>query len=222
MIKAIVFDFDGLILDTESSWYDVYCEIYKEHGAQFSMDVWARCVGTGDDYFFEHLEKCSHKPVDRAAILEASKKLYATLMQQKGLRPGVEAYLREAKAMGFKIGLASSSSRKWVEGYLKQFDIYHYFECIYTADDVKKVKPDPELYLRAIDGLGVRVSEAVAFEDSPNGARAAKSAGLHCVIVPNPVTAGLTFEEYNLRIDSMADLSLKGVLIQLGLDDKEV
>ncbi len=211
MIKAIVFDFDGLIIDTETVWYEVMCEIYSEHGYELPFEIWERCVGTGDDELYGYLEECLNKPIDRVAVQQAAKDKHGVIMAGRTIRPGVEAYLQAAKAQGLKIGLASSSSREWVEGFLKRFGLYDYFECIRTSDDVTNVKPDPELYIAALSCLGVSPEEAIAFEDSPNGTRAAKAAGMHCVIVPNDITSRMTFDEFDLKLDSMGDLNFEEV-----------
>src|SRR5690606_33630917 len=101
------------------------------------------------------------------------------------------------------------------ESYLRRFGLIDYFSCIRTADDVTNVKPDPELYLKVTADMGVSPSATVAFEDSANGARAAVSAGLTCVIVPNQITATLTFDSYAMRLNSMADMELLEVIAAL-------
>ncbi len=128
------------------------------------------------------------------------------------LRDGVRSYLEEAEKQGLKIGLASSSSRDWVESYLKKFEIYDYFHVIKTKENVKKVKPDPSLYIKALEALSVTPEESIAFEDSLNGSMAAIAAGIRCVIVPNPVTEHLPFEHYHLLLSSMAEKSLSHIL----------
>jgi putative hydrolase of the HAD superfamily len=216
-IEAVVFDFDGLIVDTESAWFEALAEIFQEHGAVLPLEMWARCVGGSHDIFnpYDYLEQVLQKPLDLVAIKALSVSKHSLIMQERTVRPGVEAYLQSAMEQGLKIGLASSSTRSWVEGYLQRFGLLHYFSCIRTADDVTKVKPNPELYLQALAGLNVPASAAVAFEDSPNGARAAMAAGMFCVIVPNSITATLSFDGYHMRLNSMADKELTEVLSAL-------
>ncbi|MCF6410988.1 HAD family hydrolase [Pseudalkalibacillus salsuginis] len=216
MIKAIVFDFDGLILDTESCEYDVLQKIYKEHGAELPLEVWGECIGTHSNYFdaHEYLEKQIGKNLDRDTIKQQRLDIFQELIKDKGPMPGVVEYLEAAEKLGLKIGLASSSSYKWVSNHLKNLGIFDYFECIKTSDDVEKVKPDPTLFQEAVKCLGVKPEEAVAFEDSANGAKAAKKAGLHTVIIPNMVTRHLTFEEYDLRLESLAELKLNEMIEQ--------
>lgn len=211
MIKAIVFDFDGLILDTETAWYNIFCEIYREHGVEVSIREWAEYVGTHFDPY-THLEQLTKRQVDRGNLQKRVHESHVAGMEQTALRPGVETYLQTAKRLGLKIGLASSSNQSWVVGFLQKFDLLPYFECVRTSDFVKNVKPDPELYLQALEHLGVFGSEAIAFEDSVNGMKAAKSAGMHCVVVPNPVTSHLVFEGHDLRLNSMDEMKLEDVI----------
>lgn len=217
-IRAVVFDFDGLIIDTESAWYEALSEICQEYKVTLPLEKWALCVGTSHDVFDPYhylLEQMQEPIIDRTSLVAYAGEKHAQIMKNIGLRPGVVEYLQTAKEHGLKIGLASSSNRKWIDEYLSRFELQHYFSCIRTSDDVEKVKPDPELYIQALKGLGVSPSSAVAFEDSPNGARAARAAGMYCVIVPNPITATLSFDHVHLRLNSMADKGLIEVLSSL-------
>jgi HAD superfamily hydrolase (TIGR01509 family) len=181
------------------------------------IGVRGQWIGTDASPFdpYAHLEASAGIPLDREAARAFRRARYEELMAGQRARPGVEDYLREGRRLGLGIGLASSSSRDWVLGYLRQLGLEDGFDCIRTRDDVAKVKPDPELYLKALEALGVAPEEAVAFEDSPNGALAAKRAGLKCVIVPNELTSRLAFGEHDLRLASMADMPLAEVLAKL-------
>lgn len=217
MIKAIVFDFDGLIYDTETHEYRVLQEIYGSYGAELPLEVWGKCIGTHANFFDAHayLEESIGQKLDRAVIKQQRIDKFNLRIEHEGARPGVEDYLRAAKELGLKIGLASSSSREWVTRWLGKLGLLDYFECIRTSDDVEQVKPDPALYLRTVESLGVEPHEAIAFEDSPNGALAAKRAGMKVVIVPNFVTETLEFGEHDLRLQSMAEIELEALITQL-------
>ncbi|WP_335872017.1 HAD family hydrolase [Bacillus sp. 2205SS5-2] len=212
MIKAIIFDFDGLIVDTESVWFDVFVEVLRDYQVDLSLSEFATCIGTTDDILFESLQKKSGKILNRESIKERTEQLYFRRMEELTLREGVQEYLESAKRSGLRIALASSSSKSWVEGFLERFHIRHYFEVIKTKDDVKKVKPDPELYLQAIEALKVQPEQIMVFEDSLNGLNAAVKANLSCVVVPNNVTRELAFRGHTHLIQSMKDVSLNDVL----------
>ncbi len=216
MIKAVIFDFDGLIIDTETPWFEVYSQIYREHGTELPLEEWARCIGASDKHFdpYVYLESLLQRPVDHVAIQNLSSKRHTQIMDGRNLLPGVFDYLQDAQKMGLKIGLASSSSREWVEKYLKRFNLLKFFDSIFTREDVRNVKPSPELYQKAIGSFGLPGNEAVAFEDSPNGLKAARAAGLYCVAIPNETTSKLHFElgNYDIRLGSMADKTLKEIV----------
>lgn len=219
MIKAIIFDFDGLIIDTESVWFEAYKEILIEYEIHLTLEKFSEVIGTHDDVLYSYIEENSRLPIDRESIERKVSELVRSKLGNPVLRESVEDYLIAAKEAGLKIGLASSSSREWVEGYLKQLKIFDYFEVIKTSNDVLNIKPDAELYLKAIKALGIEATEAIAFEDSLNGLIAARKAGLHCVIVPNSVTANLVFEDYSLRLSSMAEKTLHDVIKHLSIKD---
>lgn len=219
MIRAVVFDFDGLILDTETNEFHAYADVYRHYGAELPLDVWSKVIGTDMLSVFDpykHLESCTGKPVDREQFQTMRRKLFAERMEREQLRPGVASVLEQAKRLGLAIGLASSSASDWVTGYLAKFGLTDYFSVLRTREHVAKVKPDPELYRQAVELLGVRPEEAIAFEDSANGASAAHRAGLHCVIVPNSVTASLTFGPHAKRLHSLDGLDLQALLAEIG------
>ncbi|WP_441907758.1 HAD family hydrolase [Paenibacillus sp. MCAF9] len=214
MIKALVFDFDGLIIDTETPSYYAFRQVYEEYGVELPVTLYAKCVGTSLDQFnpYTYIADCVTETIDLAAVKAKFKEVYAELLKSADLRPGVIDYLNEAKRMNLKVGLASSSQLSWIKPYLVKHQLDHYFDKFSTADEVERVKPNPELYLLALQKLGVEASEAISFEDSLNGFLAAKAAGLHTVIVPNELTKDFAFMDYDLLIPSMADRSLSELI----------
>ncbi|OPA81284.1 hypothetical protein BVG16_02915 [Paenibacillus selenitireducens] len=217
MIKAVVFDFDGLTLDTESSWYESLKQVYTKYGVEFPEESFFQTVGTFDGDFkpYQFLSNALQGTPDSESLKEEVHAIFHDIMSQKQLREGILDYLESAKKLGLKIGLASSSTKSWVESYLRAYGIYEYYDCIHTSDDVSRVKPDPELYLLALRSLGVEGHEAVAFEDSLHGLHAAKAAGLYGVVVPNAVTHHLPFTTHDWKLASMADMSLAELIQQI-------
>lgn len=213
-IKALVFDFDGLILDTEGPVYQSWRELFHKYGYNLTLDDWQICIGSqeGTNSFFSNLEDKLDGSFDMQA--EAPKRLARELelIAAQPILPGVLDYIHQGKAMGLKLGVASSSPCKWVTGHLEERGIRDHFECILAADDVRITKPDPGLYATALRCLGVSPQQAIAFEDSPNGVLAAKRAGLYCVAVPNPLTRQLRIEEADLQLDSLQEVPLKRLL----------
>jgi HAD superfamily hydrolase (TIGR01509 family) len=214
MIRALVFDFDGLILETEGPIFLSWQELYASFGYPLPFEVWATTIGSAEAEFepARELERLLGQPLDWSAIEPKRQQRELALINQQPILPGVEQTLQDARRLGLKLGLASSSSCKWVEGHLKERGLRSYFDVVRAADDVRLTKPDPELYLAVLEKLGVSGAEAVALEDSPNGIRAAKAAGMYCVAVPNQLTRQLGLHEADLCIDSLAEMPLQMLL----------
>lgn len=223
MITALIFDFDGLILDTETPDFQSWKETYAAYGLELPLEVWNDNIGS--IHFFEpfaHMEKMLGKGIDRDAVRAQRRKRDNELLLAQRVLPGVEAYLGEAREMGLKTGVASSSRHEWVDGHLKQLGLFEQFDVILCRDDVaEKAKPDPAVYLAAIEALETRADRALALEDSPNGVQAAKDAGLRCVAVPNEMTRQMGFDHADLRLNSLADLSLSQLVSRV-LGDGQV
>jgi len=213
MFKAIVFDFDGLILDTEGPVYRSWVEVYQAHGEELPFERWIQIVGSTTLEFHpqHHLEERLGKPLPQE-VLDRRVSRRTELVLAEKLLPGVVELADEAASAGFKLGVASSSTNDWVRGHLARLGILDRFDCIRCRDDVAHAKPEPDLYLAALDCLGVGANEAVAIEDSPNGIAAAKRAGLRCVAIPNPITRGLDLSHADLVVASLAGLSLAGLV----------
>jgi HAD superfamily hydrolase (TIGR01509 family) len=214
MIRAVVFDFDGLILDTEAPEFQTWQEIYQTHGCELLLEVWATGLGTSADAFdpYTHLEGQAGCPLDREAIQQRRRQRYLELLGANSALPGVREYIAEAKRLGLRLGVASSSSREWVVGHLTELGLSAYFDCIKCRDDVTRVKPDPALYQAVVETFALQPHQVIALEDSPNGITAAKRAGLFCVAVPNPLTRQLSLAHADLRINSLADFPLPQLL----------
>ncbi|AOH56654.1 HAD family hydrolase [Peribacillus muralis] len=215
MIKAVIFDFDGLILDTETAWYEAYKETMGFYEADLPLEHFVTCIGTDNTELNAFFKSQLGDRYNIEEIETRAKSLHEGKMEAAVAREGVKEYLEEAKKSGYKIALASSSSKEWVTLYLEKLGLLHYFEAIITGDEVTKVKPAPDLYIKAIQVLNVDPTEAIAFEDSLNGLQAALKAGVKCVIVPNPVTEALAFEHHHLRLRSMMEKSLTDVIKQI-------
>jgi HAD superfamily hydrolase (TIGR01509 family) len=214
MIEAVIFDFDGLILDTEVPEFQTWQEIYQAHGCKLALEIWATGLGTSADAFdpCAHLEAQLGRLIDREVIHQRRRQRYHELLGAKAVLPGVREYIAEAKRLGLYLGVASSSSREWVVGHLTELGLYAYFDCIKCRDDVPHVKPDPALYQAVVETFALQPHQAIALEDSPNGITAAKRAGLFCVAVPNPLTRQLSLAHADLLVSSLADLPLQQLL----------
>ena len=217
MIRALIFDFDGLILDTEEPVYRSWLEVYRAYGEELPFERWVEIVGSTTIGFHpqHHLEERLGRPLPQAVLdRRIARRTEMVLAQQ--LLPGVTAYLDAARERGLKLGVASSSTTEWVTGHLARLGILERFDCVRCRDDVAQVKPEPDLYLAVLECLDARPSEAIAIEDSPNGVTAAKRAGMRCVAIPNAITAGLDLTHADLLLGSLSEVSLAQLLERLG------
>jgi len=215
VLKAVVFDFDGLMLETEVPVYQSWEAMYREHGVELPMATWLETIGTADHPFdpFEHLQGLVGRRLDREPIDRRRKQLRDSILHAQAVLPGVDDVIRDARALGLKLGIASSSRRAWVLGHLARLGLAEGWDAVRCADDVSRTKPDPELYLAVTEAMGVAPAEAIALEDSQNGLAAAKAAGMRCVAVPGPLTADMDFGAADLVVGSLAEIPL-AVMIQ--------
>ena len=211
-LEALVFDFDGTILDTETPEFESWQQIYRDHGAQLEISDWGRGIGTWGAFDPWHdLETKIGRTLNKEPIALAHRARVKAAIGALKLLPGVLDLLESAKAAGIKLAIASSSNREWVEGWAQKLGVRHYFSVTSTKDDVLRVKPDPALYLLACEKLGVQPQRALALEDSANGAASALAAGLRCAVIPNPVTRTLEFPNGVFRLETLENVKLEAL-----------
>jgi HAD superfamily hydrolase (TIGR01509 family) len=215
VIKALIFDFDGLIMDTESPEVEGWKAIYAEYGQEFPLQVWVRDVVGSSAANFDaaaHLAEITGLDLDLDAL---HARAYANRLKKQSLLsalPGVHDTVKAALRMGLRLAVASSSRHAWVDGYLQQLGLQDDFHAVLCREDAAHIKPEPDLFLGALKALQVSADEALAFEDSPNGVLAAQRAGLRVVAVPNPITANGKIEGASLVLSSLAELPLEKIL----------
>lgn len=213
MIAALIFDFDGLLVDTETPAFESWQPIYAEYGQTLSLDLWKEALGTSQGFdALTYLAEVTRTQIDRDALWARRLASKEELSALQPLLPGVQAILDQARALGLPCALASSSDRIWIDRWLSLHNITDYFSCIRTADDVVRTKPSPELFLSAAACLGVQPGTCLVFEDSPNGILAAHAAGMRCVAVPGAITRQLQLPPADLMIESLDALSLADIL----------
>ena len=188
--------------------------MYRAHGAELPLSIWLPIIGDATQNFKidQHLVELTGKPIDRAELRKRQKALHIEMLEHAAPMPGVEDYIRAAKRLGIRIGVASGSSRSWVVDRLERIGLTDQFETVVCRDDVGHAKPDPAAYIAAVQNLGTTSDQALALEDSPPGVKAAKNAGLFCVAVPGPMTKNHSFHEADMRLESLTDLPLQELL----------
>ena len=216
LTRALVFDFDGLIIDSETPLYDIWLRVYAEHGQVLTLDEWQHALGTQGGFDpFAHLSTLLATTLDRDTLATFVRDEHWRLCGEQPLLPGVRDRLDEARALSLAVAVASSSASAWVHPWLARHDLMPLFDAVCTRDDVERVKPAPDLFLLAAERMNVDPAGCVVFEDSPNGLRAAHAAGMHAVAVPNHLTRGLPLPNAHLVLASMADMTLNQILARL-------
>jgi HAD superfamily hydrolase (TIGR01509 family) len=217
-IKALIFDFDGLILETETPAYQSWAEIYREHGHELPRDRWMEYIGREAGWFdaLTHLESLVPPPFDRDAVRTRREKRRAELLAELDVMAGVRDYVAEGRRLGLRLAIASSSPANYVRTHLGRVNLTDDWDAVVCREDAPRAKPAPDLYLRAVELLGVAPDEALAFEDSPNGITAAKEAGLWVVAVPNELTALGDLSRADCRVSTCAEIPLVELLQRLG------
>ncbi|WP_425146768.1 HAD family hydrolase [Deinococcus sp.] len=202
-IRALVFDFDGTILDTETLEFRRWEALYTQHGRRLALSDWQQGIGTWGAFDpWAGLPEAVRAERERVQT-ELHGLIHADISGAE-LRPGVRELLEQARQAGLRLGLCTSSAHDWIDPWLAQHGLTGLFEAEATRDDVNKVKPDPELYLLACQRLGLPPAECLAIEDSYNGASAAAAAGLRVLVVPNEVTLSQPFRSDWARLESFA------------------
>jgi len=219
-IHSLIFDFDGLILDTETPELDAWKSIYIEHGFEYPLELAVQNVGLWGVPRFdpaEHLHELSHNSLDIETLRTRHREESNALVLRKSVMAGVVDIISSAQKRGLRLAIASSSERWWVESHLSRLGLIQHFNPIVCGDDVPpgRTKPHPDIYLKALSLLQIRADQAIALEDSSYGVAAAHAAGIFVVAALNPATALVKMEHADLTVDSLAHVSLERILGQM-------
>jgi HAD superfamily hydrolase (TIGR01509 family) len=217
-VRALLLDFDGTMLETESSSYGSWRELLAEHGYELTPETWSAAVGTiGGVDPIALLEEHLGTKVDREALEARARARHMETLSEEEFRPGIQQLVDDAHERGVHTAIVTSASRWWVTSHLERLGLEDEWDVIVSADkDPERAKPRPVLYLEAAERLGVRPEEAVAVEDSPNGVTAARRAGMQVVAFPNPVTAAMDLREADAIVEDLDGLGLDGLLERIG------
>jgi HAD superfamily hydrolase (TIGR01509 family) len=218
-LRGIVLDFDGLIVDTETPVFQAWQAEARLLGADLDLATFATVVG----------RHCSQAETVQlllgAEYLPRTDEIYQRVRERKNeatertvARDGIPALVKDIRARRLPLGIASSSPHSWVAGHLERLGLAGSFDAIRGSDDVGgRSKPAPDVYLAALDALGLKASEALAVEDSVSGMTAAQAAGLRCVAAPGPITAGYDFSAADAFMPTLAGIDVAGLAAAVGM-----
>ncbi len=218
MIRGIVFDFDGLILETERPQYEAWRAVYVSFDRELPIQAWLDVMGkpVRTDLFPKRLSKELGRPLDIDALIAQYREVVATNLATQPIQPGVRRVIEDARRLGLKLAVASGSTHRWVDGHLARLGLADHFDHTTCSEDTEKHKPDPDPYLHACRALGIEPDSALALEDSPLGITAAKAAGMYAIAVPTAMTADQSFDHADLVLDSLEQMSLAEMIQSVG------
>jgi HAD superfamily hydrolase (TIGR01509 family) len=217
-VQALILDFDGLIIDTETPIFEIWRAVYRDHGQELKLEDWQQSLGTvfGFDPV-SHLEKLAHVRIDRARLESFVRARHRDACHAQPVLPGVFDIVDSGRKLGLGVALASSSPGEWVRYWLAHHGLYDRFDVVCVREDVEHVKPAPDLFRLAASRMGVPPQTCLVFEDSPNGIHAARRAGMPCVAVRNTLTRELRLPSAELILPSLVDVPLVDILRRLRL-----
>ena len=212
MLKTIIMDFDGLIVDTEVVWYQIYVEWFRKNkNYEMSVQEFLICVGSEAEELFKSLDSRGIH-VDREIFARDTQQRFIEESTKLPAKPGVEDFLRTAKKQGIVIALATSSTRKKPETHLNRLNLMKYFDLLVTAEDVQRIKAAPDLFLKTAEKAGCTVEECLVIEDSLNGLKAGLNANMRVLVVPNDVTKYCDFQGEYLMVNSLEDVDVEKLI----------
>ena len=212
-IEAIIFDFDGLLMDTERCSLASWQHVWAQHGLELDLSTfWPTHSGDVSEERYGRLAEAVGPSFDRDACHTTRLAYRDDLNASLGFRPGIEAWLRRGGEIGMRMAIASGSHREWVTTHLARVGCLNQFELLACGDETSGHKPDPAIYQLALERLGVAPESAVAVEDTPHGVLAATAAGMRCVAIPNLYPYPADFTQAAVVLESAADISIDVLL----------
>lgn len=207
--SAVLFDFDGVLVDTEWAIYQAWLRTFQRHGHDLPLSVYTRCIGSDFATWSPktHLEELSGLSFDWHDLDARRQEEILADLTGEGPMPGVIDFLESLSERDVRRAVVSSSSHHWVDGWLEKLSFGDRFETVVCRGDAPRIKPAPDLYLEAARRLGLQPSECLVIEDSLNGVNAAKDAGMTVWVVPNRVTSALDFSNADRVFETMPDLA---------------
>lgn len=212
MLKALIFDFDGVIIDTETQWYEIYRDwLKKEYNYTLDVKDYLVCVGSNSQSLFAFLKKNISPEVDGEAFEKSAADEFIRRCSTLPPMSGVPELIIKAKHKNLSLALATSATKNKPLFHLKRLGLLECFDALATAEIYEHIKPAPDPFLKAAELLHVSPAECLAVEDSANGLCSANRAGMRCLLVPNNITRYCEFAPCYMRVNSLAEVDLSEI-----------
>lgn len=206
-ISAVLFDFDGVLVDTEWAIYQAWLRTFQSHGHDLPLEIYTQCIGSDFDTWSPktHLEDLTGASFDWHDLDTRRQSEIMCELEAAGPMDGVVSQLEKLNSQRIPCAVVSSSSHSWVDTWLEKLDLLRYFQTVVCRGDAPRIKPAPDLYLEAAKRLALAPSDCLVIEDSLNGIRSATAAGMIAWAVPNRVTANLDFSAAGRILGSLSE-----------------
>lgn len=211
-IKAMIFDMDGTVVDSNKLDFDAWNKAFKEYEITLEYNDYIKLLGaTSEEIIRKYLDL---EDQDISKFIENKASYFKKNVKEKGLYPmaHIEKLLDQIKKENLQIALATGAQREKLDYMFEMIDLGKYFDVIVTADDVENGKPNPEVFLKAAEKLNVAPSEVIVWEDAEKGVEAAKNGNLYCIAITTTNGGKKGLEKADLIIDSFENIDLKHIL----------
>jgi beta-phosphoglucomutase family hydrolase len=213
LIKAVIFDLDGVIVESENAHIEAEKQTFLKYGVQISADELHKYTGaTAKVMFTELIAKYKLATTFEEMFRQKEDILYKLLEDDAEPTKGIITLLWKLKSRKIRLAIGSSSPKKQIKYVLNKLDITHLFDSAVGAEDIARSKPDPEVFLKAAGKLGVSPSECLVVEDSSLGVEAAKSAHMKCIGFRNPNSGNQDLSKADIVTDDFSRLNIDAVL----------
>ena len=204
---AVLFDFDGVILDTEWSIYESMLDVFRDHGHDLPLEEYVKCIGSDFKTWSPEkmLEDLTGKSFDWKEIGIRRNKWIRSEIEKLDAMPGARETLERCRELKMPIAVVSSSTQDWVEGWLEKLGLLSYFDESVTRGDAERIKPAPDLYEEAVRRMKVPAGDCLVIEDSLNGMISAHAAGCPVVAIPNRITTCIDFSAAEFQYPSLVE-----------------
>lgn len=211
MIKTVIFDMDGVLIDSEIIFFEINRMLFKKLNIEVSESLLDSFVGVSGNYKWETIKKLYHLPQSSEELTAYNWSIYINHLQDNihNLKPidGVVKFIKDLHKNKVNLAVASSSPMRVIEIVMNAFNINQYFDILVEGGQVSKGKPEPDIFLYAADKIGTNIKDCLVIEDSSNGVRAAKRAGMKCIGFYNRNSGDQDLSEADVIIDSFKDIS---------------
>jgi HAD superfamily hydrolase (TIGR01509 family) len=206
-LKAVLFDLDGLMINSERNSYYIWRDYLSDFGLEFTYEEYQKLIGQGSTFTAEYMQKRIGSSIPAQQIMDEHwDRLTEYIAEHVDPFPGLYDLIEELQKLGLLLGVASNSRKNYVEQALIGLKLLDTFQCVLSAEQVGRSKPAPDVYLQAANCLGVSAPLCLALEDSPPGMKSALAAGMRCVVVPNLDLNASNFDGAFARFDNLVQV----------------